>query len=234
MMEGVVERGTGTRAAINGYSVAGKTGTAQKIDPRTGAYDRHKYIASFSGFAPVNNPALTVLVVLDAPIGPHEGGEVAAPVFARVAQQALAYWNVAHDREVQDPRQFALHAKARKEDVTESSPEHLDAEETRIIEPLPQPAPTPQATMRETKTVAAESPLPEPASAPRQGAVILNVAGGVQVPDFSGKSLRAALEEAEEAGLELDASGSGIAQSQSPAAGSHIAHGAHVSVRFGR
>jgi len=78
----------------------------------------------------------------------------------------------------------------------------------------------------------------QPASfkAPEQprGTVVLDVAGGTLVPDFRGKSLRTALEEAESAGLELEVSGSGVGQDQSPAAGSRIPPGAHVSVRFGR
>lgn len=64
--------------------------------------------------------------------------------------------------------------------------------------------------------------------------MVLDVAGGIEVPDFSGKPLRAALEEAQGAGIELEVSGSGVAQTQSPPAGSHIPHGGHVSVRFGR
>src|SRR5262245_40885447 len=86
MLEGVVLRGTGTRAILDGYSSAGKTGTAQKTDPVTGRYSKSHYVASFTGFAPVNDPAVSVLVVLDSPVGPHEGGLVAAPVFSRVMQ----------------------------------------------------------------------------------------------------------------------------------------------------
>ena len=59
--------GTGSTAQLNGYSAAGKTGTAQKIDVRTHTYSKTKYIASFVGFAPVNNPAITVAVVIDSP-----------------------------------------------------------------------------------------------------------------------------------------------------------------------
>src|SRR5207302_7149348 len=119
MMEGVVLRGTGKKAILDGYSSAGKTGTAQKIDPATGRYSKSHYIASFSGFAPVNNPAVSVLVVLDSPVGLHEGGQVSAPVFSRVAQQVLAYLNVPHDVEFQDPKRLMLRAKIEDEDVAE-------------------------------------------------------------------------------------------------------------------
>jgi len=256
MMQGVVLRGTGTRAILNGYSSAGKTGTAQKIDPATGTYSRSHYIASFTGFAPVNNPALTVLVILDSPVGLHEGGQVAAPVFARVAQQVLAYWNVPHDVEVEEPKQFARRTHVREEDVAEGSPEHITVE-AEAVAPVPaeqspvsatpaaQPflssSSGPQPPGSPTHAVVArggESPSTAPSHGsekpPERSTVVLDVAGGVQVPDFSGMPLRTALEEAEGAGIELEVSGSGVAQMQSPPAGSHIPHGGHVSVRFGR
>src|SRR5437879_13527355 len=87
MMQGVVLHGTGRKAVLDGYSAAGKTGTAQKVDPATGVYSRTKYVASFAGFAPINNPAITVAVILDSAAGPHQGGQIAAPVFQRVSQQ---------------------------------------------------------------------------------------------------------------------------------------------------
>src|SRR5262249_36575035 len=71
MMEGVVLHGTGRNANLDGYSVAGKTGTAQKFDPFTGKYSHTKFVASFAGFAPVNNPAVVVAVILDSPIAQH-------------------------------------------------------------------------------------------------------------------------------------------------------------------
>jgi cell division protein FtsI (penicillin-binding protein 3) len=90
IMKGVVTKGTGRRAAVPGYTVAGKTGTAQKIDPATGRYSMIDHVASFVGFVPADRPALVVLVSLDSPKGLHnEGGDVAAPVFARIAEQTL-------------------------------------------------------------------------------------------------------------------------------------------------
>src|SRR6202040_1287163 len=127
MMEGVVLRGTGKRAILDGYSSAGKTGTAQKIDA-SGKYSHRQHIASFGGFAPVNNPAVTVLVVLDSPAGgyPHDGGgEAAAPVFSRIAQQVLAYMNVPHDVELQDPRRMWLRAHAKDDEITEMAPDYI-------------------------------------------------------------------------------------------------------------
>jgi cell division protein FtsI (penicillin-binding protein 3) len=80
ILAGVMERGTGKAAQLAGYSSAGKTGTAQKIDP-SGAYSKSHYVASFVGFAPLGKPALTILVVIDSPVGAIYGAEVAAPVF---------------------------------------------------------------------------------------------------------------------------------------------------------
>jgi cell division protein FtsI (penicillin-binding protein 3) len=242
MMEGVVLGGTGKKAILDGYSSAGKTGTAQKIDAATGRYSKSHYIASFGGFAPVNNPAVTVLVVLDSPVGLHEGGQVSAPVFSRVAQQVLAYLNVPHDVELQDPQRLMLRAKAKDADVAEGSPDRIvaEAEPTGPVQPLPATsAPALQKPVKlEISKAAVEKNIPPvpvaPAVLPQKGTVVLDVVGGVVVPDFAGKPLRAALEEAEAAGIELDISGSGVGREQSPAAGSKVPHGGHVTVRFAR
>jgi len=93
IMEGVVERGTGKRAKVPGYRVAGKTGTAQKIGP-SGTYADGGHIASFVGFAPVEKPRIAVIVVIDEPKGRYFGGEVAAPVFSRVVSATLRYLRV--------------------------------------------------------------------------------------------------------------------------------------------
>ncbi len=97
MMEGVVLYGTGKPAQLDGYSSAGKTGTAQKIDPRTHLYSKTMHIASFAGFAPVNNPVISVAVIIDSPHGDYYGTTVSAPVFAEIAQQVLEYLAVPHD-----------------------------------------------------------------------------------------------------------------------------------------
>jgi cell division protein FtsI (penicillin-binding protein 3) len=94
ILEGVVTDGTGTNAAIPGFRVAGKTGTAQKIDPRTGAYSASRFVASFTGYAPADNPQLAMIVVIDEPQGDSRGGAVAAPVFSRVGEQVLSYLGV--------------------------------------------------------------------------------------------------------------------------------------------
>ena len=102
MMQGIVLEGTGRLAKLNGYSSAGKTGTAQKIDVATHTYSHTKLVASFAGFAPVSNPAIAIAVVIDTPTAggevSHYGGATSAPVFAEVAQQVLEYLGVPHDQ----------------------------------------------------------------------------------------------------------------------------------------
>jgi len=268
MMQGVVLEGTGRKAILEAYSSAGKTGTAQKVDPATGAYSHTKYVASFAGFAPVNNPAITVAVILDSPIGPHQGGQVAAPVFQRVAQKVLEYLHVPHDVELPPNRQVQLARRSVKEDdLAESSPDRLgavlemadnDAADPPRMQPVISAKPSPgvaassvvPAGLREReprspiapdgKQFAAWNTKPDagpaaPVHLPASGTVVLDVEqGGIVVPSFLGKSVRAAIELAEESGLDLDAGGSGIAREQSPTAGSHVAAGSRVTVRFGR
>ena len=94
ILEGVVTDGTGGRAAITGFRVAGKTGTAQKIDPQTGTYSTTQFVGSFVGYAPADAPRLAMIVVIDEPQGEAWGGTVAAPIFHRVGTQVLNYLGV--------------------------------------------------------------------------------------------------------------------------------------------
>ena len=97
MLERVVTHGTGTKAAIPGFRVAGKTGTAQKIDPRTGGYSSTLFVGSFVGYVPAESPRLAMIVVIDEPQGEAWGGTVAAPVFRRVGEQVLNYLGVSRE-----------------------------------------------------------------------------------------------------------------------------------------
>ena len=97
ILRAVVESGTGGRARPSGFTAAGKTGTAQKIDPGTGAYSLDEYVSSFIGFAPAEEPKLVIVVMVDSPKGAVLGGTVAAPVFKAVAEQSLAYLQVPPD-----------------------------------------------------------------------------------------------------------------------------------------
>ena len=96
IFEEVVEEGTGTSARLEGFDIAGKTGTAQKVDPALGAYSSRLHLASFVGFVPAGRPVLSMIVVIDEPRGLFQyGGQVAAPVFREIAARVLRYLRVA-------------------------------------------------------------------------------------------------------------------------------------------
>jgi len=256
MMQRVVvsPHGTGRRAMLEGYTSAGKTGTGQKVDPSTGVYSRTKYVASFAGFAPINNPAVTIAVILDSPAGLHQGGQVSAPVFQRIAQQVLEYMHVPHDLALPPNRQVWLaQNRVKDSDLDEGSPDRLGsgveaADSAPDTTPLPEQPKPPAAqaavvpaALREKEpaartsgiaaSVKADTPTPEPTN----GTVVLDVEqGGIEVPSFIGKSVRGAIETAQDSGLELNPVGSGIAREQTPAAGSHVTAGSRVLVKFGR
>ena len=274
MLQGVVLHGTARKAILEGYSSAGKTGTAQKLDPAIHAYSKTKYVASFAGFAPINDPQIAVVVILDSAVGLHQGGQVAAPVFQRIMQQSLEYLHVPHDVQLPPNRQVLL---ARRDvpnaSLEEGSPDHLGAtldvadDDTPATPAAAKPSPVsaqivsaaltardedhPAAT---ATTAGANSPAaaiqsaPEsamqsatragnslPQKLPTSGTVVLDVEeGGIPVPSFLGKNLRSVIEAAQDAGLELDAVGSGVAREQSPQPGAHVATGSRITVRFGR
>ncbi len=258
MMEAVVLDGTARRAILDGYTIGGKTGTAQKVDPKTGAYSKTKYVASFVGFAPVNNPAITIAVILDSAQGLHQGGQVSAPVFKRIAQQVLEYMHVPHDIEPKNQQRFTLLASQRNDDLAEESSDHIgapvmpdvetkSASEDKPVAAAPGSSPAPGATGGKLITVAKVTPLPadpdspstpaapDPAQsppAPTDGTVVLNVDSGIVVPSFMGKSLRSAVEYAQQSGLEINVLGSGIARQQRPAPGAHLLAGQRVTVHF--
>jgi len=97
ILQKAVESGTGQKAKPGGYTAAGKTGTAQKIDSKTGLYSKREYVSSFVGFVPAGSPRLVIVVMIDTPEGVVWGGSVAAPVFKSVAEQSLAYLQVPPD-----------------------------------------------------------------------------------------------------------------------------------------
>jgi cell division protein FtsI/penicillin-binding protein 2 len=94
LLESVVMSGTGVKAQIDGYRVAGKTGTAQKFDPAIGRYSSRMHTASFVGYVPVEKPIISMIVLIDDPKGSFYGGEVAAPVFQVIASETLRYLEI--------------------------------------------------------------------------------------------------------------------------------------------
>lgn len=156
MMEDVVLIGTAHQAVhLDGYSAAGKTGTAQKIDPATHTYSKTKFVASFVGFAPVNNPAITVAIVMDSPDhSMHFGAQASAPVFQELAQQILEYLGVPHDQEMKPETQLAKNQAP----VVEEDSEQTDADLNSLF--------------AEVNDLPADDPLRAPQQAPGQAAPV--------------------------------------------------------------
>lgn len=94
LMEKVISEGGGKRAAVKGYRFAGKTGTAERLKESGGGYEVGRYIASFVGFGPVEDPQVAALVVIDDPVGAYYGGEIAAPVFGEIMNQVMRYLTI--------------------------------------------------------------------------------------------------------------------------------------------
>ena len=118
MMEGVTdEGGTGMKGSVEGYGVAGKTGTAQKVDPLTKAYSASKRTASFVGFVPAEHPRLTIVVVVDEPRTNSYGGIVAAPAFSEIALQSLCYLRVLPTKIVKKKEKGTVEVKAPEKDT---------------------------------------------------------------------------------------------------------------------
>jgi cell division protein FtsI (penicillin-binding protein 3) len=213
MMEGVTLHGTARKAQLEGYTAAGKTGTAQKIDPKTHAYSATKYIGSFVGFAPVSNPAVVIIVIINEPEGAHHGGDVAAPVFREIAEQVLPELNVTPDTEVKNaPSLIAGTSRPSPQQIKEDTAQIERREET-----LPQ-------------VVASKS------FAGRTSEVVFAMATnrGALMPDLRGESVRDALRTCAQLGLKLEARGDGFATQQVPAAGSEVGSGQTVRVDFAR
>jgi len=116
ILEGVVLRGTGANASVPGYHLAGKTGTAKKALPGGAGYTQNEYFASFGGFGPLREPALVGFVLLDTPRGGfYYGGQVAAPVFARIMADALTYLRVPPDDDPWEARREEIKRQAEED-----------------------------------------------------------------------------------------------------------------------
>ena len=208
LMEGVVLHGTGTAAKLVGYSVGGKTGSAQIFDFATKHYT-HTYNGSFMGFAPLNNPAIVVVVTLNGTHGNAGfGGAAAAPVFRAVAAEALRVMEVPKD--VPDEPMLVAGAA----DINDLADAGSAAGEANILEDSDDEDQVAAAG-------AAERSQPE-------------VAAGPKAPNFRGMTMRAVLAEAAAMGLTVLPAGSGVARSQTPPAGAVLRLGDQIRVQFAR
>jgi cell division protein FtsI (penicillin-binding protein 3) len=201
MLTAVTEDGgTGLEAQVPGFRVAGKTATAQKVDAGTGKYSADKFTASFVGFVPAERPRLVVAVVLDEPMIGHYGGDLAGPVFRRVAEAGLRYLG-----------------------VTPSAPPHKLSHVTRANDPADQ-------TMAAMKGTTLASPPASPsapsiAPAPPNAATPPDAA---RVPDASGMAARDAARAISAVGLVPQIEGSGRLVKQNPPAGTIAPKGSAV------
>jgi membrane peptidoglycan carboxypeptidase len=257
IMEGVTEvGGTARAAAIDGYSVAGKTGTAQKVSG--GHYDSTKWVSSFIGFAPAQDPRIALVVMVDEPQGGHLGGAIAAPIFKEIAEQALRYLHVAPSREAlaRGPGQATSPAPSpsRGSEVDEqpgSDVSTVEPDEVRNDDGDGAGQQAQGEALTEAQAeVEADPPDTEPSSAAEvqadpdgSGAKLALEAPGdrpggddVTVPDFRGLSVAAVLRAARQNGVALmfddPQSVTGVAVAQSPGPGK-APPGATCRVAFG-
>ena len=207
LLEQVVATGGGKKATVRGYRVAGKTGTAQKINEFGTGYSEGKYIASFCGFGPVENPRIALLVIIDEPSGNFYGGQIAAPVASRILAQVFRYMRI-------EPSS----APGIDEDEL---PEDVGEGDTSGISALPNHEPP---KVEEKFAPAAEE-------TPAEEIPQVN-SNEVTVPDFYNKSIRDAARLASETGLKLEMSGSGFAVEQSIDAGTVVKRGTVITVKF--
>jgi cell division protein FtsI/penicillin-binding protein 2 len=211
MLEAVTLNGTAKKAQLNGYSAAGKTGTAQKIDPKTKTYSQAKHVASFVGFAPVQEPAVVIIVVIDEPAGLYHGGDVAAPVFREIAEQILPDLGIAPDTEFKLPDLIAG------------------------IQPKPELGPgSRDAQIRQH--IARNATLPQLAYSDANGELVYAAAtkNAIVMPDLRGCSVRDVARACAQLGLQVEAHGEGQALRQNPTPGMEVESGQIVYVDFGR
>jgi cell division protein FtsI (penicillin-binding protein 3) len=202
--EGVILRGTAKGANLEGYRAAGKTGTAQKIV--NGQYSSEKYLSSFIGYAPLPTPRITILVQIDEPKGAIYGGTVAAPVFRQLAQQVLIHLRIPPDRTLPPPELDRLQVASDDQDFA--------------------PGATPVAPILEAQDAGAAN---------GQSAIVVRVAEHpVEVPAFLGMSKRKVISKCQELGIRMQATGSGLAVQQFPAAGTVVSAGESCNVTFAR
>jgi cell division protein FtsI (penicillin-binding protein 3) len=219
MLEGVTLNGTAKKAQLDGYTAAGKTGTAQKIDPKTKTYSSTKFVASFVGFAPVNNPAVVIIVVIDEPGGAYHGGDVAAPVFRQIAEQILPEMGIIPDTDFKNPE---LVARAIE---TPAQIAQLHQDEKRHDEEV-----------REEESRA--STMPRVTARDNQGGEIVYAvatSNAILMPDLRGRSVRDVARACAQLGMLVEARGEGgRVTGQMPQAGAELRQGQTVYVDFGR
>ncbi len=228
MLEAVVDHGTGVPAQLGGYTSAGKTGTAQKSDQGSG-YTKGRYVGSFIGFAPATRPAVTILVVIDSPVGAHYGTDVAAPVFRSIAEQTLDYLNVPQD----NPSRWPQHVTPKPVKPFGQKPEDFMGflpPDRGSFEAATSPVLPASYSPKDSQVEQA----PEELHGIDSSTVVLGDGPLVTVPNFSGWAARRVAVVCQKLGLELNIRGSGLVVKQNPDAGLKVPAGTKVQVRMAR
>lgn len=232
--------GTGIEAAIDGYLVAGKTGTAQKADDVAGGYDDTRWSSSFVGFVPADRPRLAIVVVIDEPALARAGGSVAAPVFRRVAEAALRHLGVPADggggaiaertRQQQEAAAAAAAGAAADAGVASSRRAEL------VLRPrgdaVEQAAATSDESDIDEATDADSDEAPRLAATDPPTPVRQPGEGEIRVPELLGMSIRAALRRIRESQLEVEIAGSGVVAAVVPPSGSIVPQNARLRLRL--
>jgi cell division protein FtsI (penicillin-binding protein 3) len=234
MMELTVREGTGRLAQTPGYRVGGKTGTAQKVDPETGAYSRTEHVASFAGFAPVNDPAIVVVIVLDSPEGRnYYGGQLAGPVFPRVARPALRFLDVPADLppSIEKKPGSKMLASVPAQELMDFSEDVSRLDSSLVPARFEREA---DGSFVVAAGRQAEDPVrPAPALSNRSSSSSVRLRVAEQaLPDFRGRTVRAVVARATRLGLQLQMRGGGKASRQWPAPGTPVSRGDTVMVEF--
>jgi cell division protein FtsI (penicillin-binding protein 3) len=236
MMEGVVlnPRGTAHRTArLDGYTSAGKTGTAQIFDSQTHHYT-HYYNASFMGFTPVTNPQLVIVVTVNRTSGDAGmGAAAAAPIFKTIATEALRMMDVPKDipegsPDAAPPVKNDIPANA-DVSIADLGGDSVMDEDNSLKQLIAEQAKQPRDP---DEIPAAQAPAPLLAVSPAP--VPAPVPAGPTVPDFRGKSMRDVVEEASFQGLDVMIEGSGVARAQLPLAGTPLRRGERIRIVFAR
>lgn len=230
MLEGVVEEGLGTPAAVEGYRVGGKTGTAEIAT--NGSYDKSNYILSFMGFAPVDDPQYACLVIVDSPEGGGNSGTLAGGIFAKIMGNILSYYQIPQTEAPSGENENIIEAETGDTVTVPEIELPMSTEEARAV--------MAEAGLQVSDVTSGDQLvccLPAPGTKVAAGSTVefysmTSNSDSIVLPSFEGKTIKEVDMILNGFGLESNLSGSGLAYRQQPAAGSSITLGSEVKVWF--
>jgi membrane peptidoglycan carboxypeptidase len=226
-----VDRGTGRTAAIPGVRLAGKTGTAQRIQEGGGGYGGGKYLSSFIGFNAESDPKLVCLVMIDSPVGAYYGAQVAGPVFKNIMNRII---NMGHSPLTPPMAETAfLHGRTAVVPALANTPARAAEARLRVLGFSPRIVGDPTVVVKQ---------FPAEGTVLKRGACVtlytdsFTSARGdsVAVPDLTGKTLREAVQDLVQANLKVKVVGSGLVEAQTPEPGTLVAYGTVCEIACGK